>query len=124
MTAVLSSGSTTIERNAAFGAISIEASEDRRIRNTKAPARDGGTGISIKKVVDGRCVKTMVRMRPIRFERDVATREDVAERNAMTEKIVPSDPSSSRISRRRNMSPMTLVRDQMPESRLQINNKA
>ena len=84
-----------MERNAAFGAISIDASDERRIRNTNAPASDEGTGIIIRKMADGRCVNTMVRIRPIRLESDAATKEDIAERNAMTEKIVPSEPSSS-----------------------------
>jgi hypothetical protein len=30
----------------------------------------------------------------MRFERDAATREDMAERKAMIEKMVPSEPSS------------------------------
>jgi len=84
-----------MERNAAFGAMSIEASDERRMRNTNAPARDDGTGISIRKMADGRWVKTMVLIRPICFERDAATKEDMAERNAITENIVPSEPSSS-----------------------------
>ncbi len=84
-----------MDRNAAFGAISIDARDDRRTRKTRAPASDEGTGINIKKTADGRCVNTIVRMRPMRLDSEDATSEDIAERMPMTKKMVPKEPSSS-----------------------------
>jgi hypothetical protein len=54
MTAVLSPGCTTTERNAAFGAISIEASDERRSRKKMAPERDDGIGMRQRAMADGR----------------------------------------------------------------------
>lgn len=95
MTAVRSPGRTTTERKAALGAMSIEARDDRRMRKKREPAREDGTGMSARAIADGRCVKTMVRMRPMRLERDDATSEEIAERIPITKKIVPREPSSS-----------------------------
>lgn len=95
MTAVLSPGCTTTERNAAFGAISIEASEERRSRKKMAPDRDEGIGMRQRAIADGRCVKTMVLMRPIRRERETATRDETEERIPATKKRVPKSPSWS-----------------------------
>ena len=93
MTAVLSCGSTTIERKAAFGAISIEANEDRMIRKKIAPESEEGRGISDKASAEGRWVNTIVRTRPMRLESDTATREDIAERIPVTKKREPRSPS-------------------------------
>jgi hypothetical protein len=38
-------------------------------------------------------VKTIVRIKPIRLERDTATREDIAERIPATKKMEPRPPS-------------------------------
>jgi hypothetical protein len=54
ITAVLSWGSTTIEINAAFGAISIEASEDRSRRKNTDADRDEGIGIRQSAMAEGR----------------------------------------------------------------------
>jgi hypothetical protein len=95
ITAVLSPGMTTTERNAALGAISMEAREDRRRRKKMAPDRDEGTGMRQRARADGRCVKTMVLMRPIRRESETATRDDTEERMPATKKRVPKSPSCS-----------------------------
>jgi hypothetical protein len=95
ITAVLSWGITTTERKAAFGAISIEAREERRSKKKMAPERDDGIGIRQRARADGRCVKTMVLMRPIRRESETATREDTEERIPATKKRVPKSPSCS-----------------------------
>jgi hypothetical protein len=54
ITAVRSWGSTTMEMNAAFGAISIEANEERsRRKNTEADS-DEGIGIRQSAMAEGR----------------------------------------------------------------------
>ena len=93
MTTVLSPGITTTERNAALGAISIEAREERRSRKKMAPDSDDGIGMRQSARAEGRCVKTMVLMRPIRRESETATREDTEERIPATKKSVPKSPS-------------------------------
>jgi len=95
MTAVLSPGCTTTDRNAALGAISMDASEERRRRKNIAPDRDDGIGIRQRAIADGRCVKTMVLIRPIRRESTTATRDETEERIAATKKRVPKSPSCS-----------------------------
>jgi len=95
MTAVLSPGITTIERNAALGAISIEASEERRSRKNMAPDRDCGTGMSERARADGKCVKTIVLIRPIRLESDTAAKDETDERIPATKKRVPKSPGRS-----------------------------
>ena len=92
MTAVLSLGITTTERNAALGAISIEASEERRRRKNMAPDRDDGTGMSERARADGRCVKTIVLIRPMRLESETATKDETEERMPATKKRVPKSP--------------------------------
>jgi hypothetical protein len=95
MTAVRSPGITTTERNAALGAISIEASDERRSRKKTAPGRVGGTGMSERATADGRCVKTIVLIKPIRRERETATKDEMEERIPATKKRVPKSPSWS-----------------------------
>ncbi len=60
-----------------------------------APARDGGIGMRQRAIAEGRCVKTMVLMRPMRRERETATRDDREERMPATKKRVPRSPSWS-----------------------------
>jgi hypothetical protein len=86
---------TTTERNAALGAISIEANEERRSRKKMAPDRDDGTGMRQRARADGRCVKTMVLIRPIRLESETATRDETEERIPAAKKSVPKSPSCS-----------------------------
>jgi hypothetical protein len=93
ITAVLSPGSTTPERNAVLGAISIDAIEDRRTRKKIAKGREAGTGIRERAIAEGRCVKTMVLTRPIRREREAAMMEEKAERRPVVKKREPSSPS-------------------------------
>jgi hypothetical protein len=93
MTAVLSSGSTTIDRNAALGAISIDAKDDLTMRKAIEPDSEGGTGMSASAIADGKCVKTMVRTSPMRRERGTATRDDAAERRPVVKNRVPRVPS-------------------------------
>jgi hypothetical protein len=95
MTAVRSPGITTTERNAALGAISIEASDERRSRKNTAPDRDEGTGMSDRAIADGRCVKTIVLIRPIRRESETATKDEMEERIPAMKKRVPKSPSWS-----------------------------
>ncbi len=95
ITAVLSPGMTTTERKAALGAMSIEASEERRSRKKIAPDRDEGTGMRQRARADGRCVKTMVLMSPILLESETATRDETEDRIAATKKSVPRSPSCS-----------------------------
>jgi hypothetical protein len=92
MTDVLSPGKTTMEIKAALGAISIEASEDLRMRKKIPPAREEGKGISASAIAERRCVKTIVLMRPICLDSDAATREEIAERMPVTKKRDPSEP--------------------------------
>jgi hypothetical protein len=93
MTAVLSSGRTTIDRNAALGAISIDAKDDLTIRKKIEPESEGGTGISARAMADGRCVKAIVRTSPIRLESGTATRDETAERRPVVKNKVPRGPS-------------------------------
>ena len=94
ITAVLSPGSTTAERNAALGAMSIDAIDERRMTKKIAHGRDAGTGMRERAIAEGRCVKTIVLTRPIRLERDAATMEEAAERRPVVKKREPRAPSA------------------------------
>ena len=65
MTAVRSFGSTIAERKALLGAWSIKARLARRTKRATVGPSDPGSGTSESKIALGRCVKTMVRSRPI-----------------------------------------------------------
>jgi NCAIR mutase (PurE)-related protein len=93
MTAVLSPGSTTADRKAAFGAMSMEANEDRTTRKKIDQEREDGAGMRERAIADGRCVKTIVRTRPMRLDRDAATKDEAAERMPVAKKREPSEPA-------------------------------
>ena len=63
---------------------------ERRRRKVIAMGKDGESGMSERKIADGRCVKTIVWMRPIRRESGAARSEEMAERKAARENRVPS----------------------------------
>jgi hypothetical protein len=69
MTAVLSSGKTTIDKKEVRGAWSIEFSTERPTSRQIVRARPDGTGKRARKIEEGRWVKTMAWMRPRRFAR-------------------------------------------------------
>lgn len=75
--------------------MSIEANDERRSRKKMAPDRVDGMGIRQRAIADGRCVKTMVLMRPMRRESETATRDDTEERMPAMKKRVPRSPSWS-----------------------------
>ncbi len=54
MTAVLSPGCTTIDRNAALGAMSIDARDDLITRKVMAPVSEDGIGIRARAMAEGR----------------------------------------------------------------------
>jgi hypothetical protein len=90
ITAVLSFGSTTAERNADLGAWSMEAKVERPIRRQMVNASELGTGKSAKKTAEGRWVKTMVLTRPMRLETDEAKTFPIVEKNQVIDMIEPS----------------------------------
>jgi len=57
-----------------------------------APDRDDGTGMSERARADGRCVKTIVLIRPMRLESETATKDETEERMPATKKRVPKSP--------------------------------
>ena len=58
-----------------------------------ARKRFEGRGMSARQMAEGRWVKTIVLMRPIRFDRDEATRLDAEVMMLVAKKSVPSCPS-------------------------------
>lgn len=52
-----------------------------------------GTGMRAKRIADGRCVKTIVLINPIRFDIEAAMRFDTEAKMFVTKKRVPSWPS-------------------------------
>lgn len=56
-----------------------------------AREREGAKGRRASAMAEGRCVKTMVRMRPMRLESEAAIRAEKAERRAAMEKTVPRE---------------------------------
>ena len=57
-----------------------------------APDSDGDTGINERAIADGRCVKTMVLIRPIRLAREAATKDEIEDRMPATKNRVPRSP--------------------------------
>ena len=62
----------------------------RSTRHSTASGRPRGSGISARKTAAGRCVKTMVRTRPMRRARGAAARIDSVEMSAVRESRAPS----------------------------------
>lgn len=67
----------------------------RRTRKVNASGRSEGTGISARKIADGRCVKTIVRMLPMRFAMEEAISIEPAAMMLVVKKMEPSLPSGS-----------------------------
>lgn len=57
-----------------------------------APESDGDTGINDRAMADGRCVNTIVLMRPIRLAREAATKDEIDDRMPATKNNVPRSP--------------------------------
>src|SRR5262252_4648958 len=57
------------------------------MRSATATERLGAKGTSIRKMFDGRCVKTMVRMSPIRRARGTAAMNDTAAHTLVQNRI-------------------------------------
>lgn len=72
ITAVRSSGSTTMDRNAVRGAWSMLFRIARPISRQMVRGNFGGTGSRARKIELGRCVATMAWMRPSRLATDAA----------------------------------------------------
>ncbi|KAH9867564.1 hypothetical protein IAQ61_008158 [Plenodomus lingam] len=81
MTAVRSSGKTTMERNADRGAWSIELSTERPTKRQIVSARPDGAGRSARKIDAGRWVKTIAWMRPRRLAKEEANMLPAVEAN-------------------------------------------
>jgi hypothetical protein len=75
--------------NAAFGAMSILAKLNLPNRKKILKGREGESGMSERKIAEGRCVKTMVLIGPMRLQSEAATRVLRVERSAAIEKRVP-----------------------------------
>lgn len=90
MTAVRSLGKTTAAMNALRGATSICARELLSMRNVSAGARPGNTGMSARKIAEGRCVNTIVFTSPILLEIDTAARLLRAVTRLVVKNMVPS----------------------------------
>ena len=66
---------------------------ERRNRKTMDRMTLFGSGIKAKKIADGKCVNTIVLIRPIRFEMEDATRFEMEDMMLLTKNRVPSCPS-------------------------------
>ncbi len=70
--------------------MSIDAIEERTTRKTIAQVSEEGTGMRANANAEGRCVKTIVLTRPMRFESEAARREETAERMPVMKNSEPS----------------------------------
>ena len=93
-TAVRSLGRTTALRKAERGAVSIDCVQERKIRKRIARGRLEGNGTSARKMEEGRWVKTMVWMLPMRLASEEARSMDTAAMQLVTKKMEPSFPSA------------------------------
>lgn len=93
ITDVLSSAGTYDARKAVRGAPSICAVQNRAIRRALATPKVEGKGMSARKIAEGRWVKAMVLMLPIRRAREAATRLERLATKDVVKKVVPSVPS-------------------------------
>ena len=89
ITVVLSAGLTTADIKADRGAWSIELRQARANRSKIVMVSEEGTGRSAKKTADGKCVKTIVFIKPMRLAIDPAKIFDIAEKIQVTDMISP-----------------------------------
>ncbi len=79
------------------GAPSIVAVQKRRMRSARAEPKRDGMGRSARQMAEGRCVKAMVLMLPIRCGKAAANRLETAEIIEVVKKVLPStsEPKSN-----------------------------
>lgn len=70
----------------------MDARDDLMMRKTMAPVNVDGIGIKASAMAEGKWVKTIVLTSPILFDKDAATTDEMADKMAIIEKIVPSEP--------------------------------
>jgi hypothetical protein len=96
MIAVRLSAGSAAARKAERGAESMFELHERRMRNVSASGRELGTGTSIRQRAEGRWVKAIVLMLPMRLAREVAMNIDAAAMMDVVKKMEPRVPSGRR----------------------------
>ena len=68
----------------------MDAMEERTTKKKMAQGNDEGMGMRANAKAEGRCVKTIVLTRPMRFEREAARMDERAERRPVMKNREPS----------------------------------